>query len=98
MSPSPRSLAVACDTASMLAATAAAPEQAAIRTHPWLRALAAGALQNGQLAEWAQQTRLLCHAELRALGALGSYGLPADMDGLLAHLRADARKGMVWLE
>jgi thiaminase len=63
-----------------------------------LRALADGTLPDELLAEWAQQTRFLCQAELRALGALGSYSLPVGMDGLLAHLGADTRQGIVWLE
>jgi thiaminase len=62
---------------------------AAMAGHPWVRALADGSMPDAALIAWAQQCRLFCIQEGRALMVLRSYDPAPELDQILAHLEDD---------
>jgi thiaminase (transcriptional activator TenA) len=65
---------------------------AALSRHPYVRALADGTLSEEPLIAWAQQCRLFCLQERRALMVLRSYQPAEDLDGVLAQLVDDTER------
>jgi thiaminase/transcriptional activator TenA len=57
--------------------------------HPWIRALASGELPEAALITWAQQCRLFCFQESKALLALRALGPSPDLGQLLVQLVDD---------
>jgi thiaminase (transcriptional activator TenA) len=64
----------------------------AMAGHPWVRGLADGTLPEPALVAWAQQCRLFCLLEGRALMSLRWAAPPAELDRLLARLGEDAER------
>jgi thiaminase len=82
-------------TASGLAqrlADAQAAQLAELAAHPFVQALADGTLPEAALIAWAQQCRLFCLQERRALMVLRSYEPAGDLDGVLARLVDDTER------
>ncbi|HEX4214104.1 MAG TPA: hypothetical protein VIA06_12375 [Candidatus Dormibacteraeota bacterium] len=65
---------------------------AAMAGHPWVRGLAAGTLPEPALIAWAQQCRLFCLLEGRALMALRASAPPPELERLLARLGEDVER------
>jgi thiaminase len=61
----------------------------AMATHPWVRSLADGTLPAEALTAWAQQCRLYCIQEGRALMVLRSFAPSEKLDRVLAQLVDD---------
>jgi formylaminopyrimidine deformylase / aminopyrimidine aminohydrolase len=73
-------------------ASAQADLLADLARHPFVLALADGTLADPPLIAWAQQCRLFCLQERRALMVLRSYQPAADLDGVLAQLVDDTER------
>lgn len=65
---------------------------AELASHPFVRALADGTLPEPALIAWAQQCRLFCLQERRALMVLRSYEPEPELDGILARLVDDTER------
>jgi thiaminase (transcriptional activator TenA) len=65
---------------------------ATMADHPWVRGLAAGTLPEPALVAWAQQCRLFCLLEGRALMTIRASAPPPKLDALLARLADDAER------
>lgn len=65
---------------------------AAMAGHPWVRGLATGTLPEPALVAWAQQCRLFCLLEGRALMTLRASAPPPELDRQLARLADDAER------
>jgi thiaminase len=63
-----------------------------LASHPFVRALADGTLPEAALIAWAQQCRLFCLQERRALMVLRSFEPPEELDGVLAQLVDDTER------
>jgi thiaminase (transcriptional activator TenA) len=70
---------------------------AAMVGHPWIRGLAAGTLPSAAFVIWAQQCRLFCLQERRALLHLRSVNPPAELDRQFGRLIADTEREPVKL-
>ena len=64
----------------------------ALAAHPWVRALADGDLPETALVAWAQQCRLFCQLERRALLRLQASAPPPELEPLLERLLDDAQR------
>jgi thiaminase len=58
----------------------------AMAGHPFVLGLADGTLPDGALRAWVQQDRIFVVEERRVVAALRAYGLPSQLDALLADL------------
>jgi len=65
---------------------------AALAAHPFVRSLADGTLPEAALVAWAQQDRLFCLEEQRALMVLRSYEPAPELDSALARLVDDTER------
>lgn len=61
----------------------------AMAKHPWVRAFADGSIPEQAFIAWAQQCRLFCIQEGRALSILRATLPPPELDGILAQLIDD---------
>lgn len=64
----------------------------ALVAHPWVRGLAEGDLPEPALVAWAQQCRLFCLLERRALLRLRASAPPPQLDAILERLLDDAER------